>query len=164
LILSTYHWYINWVLDTTRKGLFISYSHKDKDWLAKVQPHIKVLENMGVAVNLWDDTQIKAGMKWREEIEKALSTAKVAVLLVSTDFLNSDFISKDEIPPLLKAAEEDGATILPLILKPSLYTSYPSLKNYQSVNDPSKPLSKLSEAEQDEVLVSMAQRIMELMK
>lgn len=83
---------------------------------------------------------------------------------MSTDFLNSDFISKDEIPLLLKAAQEDGATILPLILKPSLYTSYPNLKEYQSVNDPSKPLSKLSEAEQDEVLVSLAQRIMELME
>ena len=147
-----------------RNGLFISYSHKDKDWLAKVQLHIKVLEKIGIVVNLWDDTKIKAGMKWREEIEKALASAKIAVLLVSTDFLNSDFISKDEIPPLLKAAQEDGATILPLILKPSLYTKYPNLKDYQSVNDPLKPLSKLSDAEQDEVLVSLAQRIMELME
>jgi hypothetical protein len=121
-------------------------------------------KKMGVSVNLWDDTQIKAGMKWHDEIERALLSAKVAVLLVSTDFLNSDFISNEEVPALLKASEEDGATILPLILKPSLYTNYPSLKDYQSVNDPSKPLSKLSEAEQDEVLVSMAKRIMELMQ
>jgi GTPase SAR1 family protein len=153
--------HLEWV---KRNGLFISYSHKDKNWLAKVQAHIKVLAKIGIVVNLWDDTQIKAGMKWREEIEKALSIAKVAILLVSTDFLNSDFINKDEIPRLLKAAQEDGATILPLIIRPSLYTTHPSLRDYQAVNDPSKPLSKLSRPEQDEVLVSMTQRIMELMK
>ena len=147
-----------------RNGLFISYSHKDKEWLAKVQPHIEVLERMGIAVNLWDDTQIKPGMKWREEIEKALGSAKVAVLLISTDFLNSDFISRDEVPALLKAAQEDGATILPLILKPCLYTSYPNLKEYQAVNDPSRPLSKLSKSKQDEILVALSQRIIELMQ
>jgi hypothetical protein len=64
----------------------------------------------------------------------------------------------------LKAAQEDGATILPLILKPSLYTSYPNLKDYQSVNDPSKSLSKLRKSEQDEILVALSQRIMELMQ
>ena len=147
-----------------RNGLFISYSHQDKDWLTKVQPHIEVLEKMGIAVNLWDDTQIKAGMRWKEEIEKALASAKVAVLLVSTDFLNSDFISRDEVPALLKAAQEDGATILPLILKPCLYTSYPDLKEYQAVNDPSKPLSTLRKSEQDKILVALSQRIIELMK
>jgi hypothetical protein len=148
-----------------RNGLFISYSHQDKDWLTKVQPHIKILEKMGIAVRLWDDTQIKAGMKWREEIEKALASAKVAVLLVSTDFLNSDFISRDEIPALLRAAQEEGATILPLILEPCLYTDYPTLKDYQAVNDPfRKPLSKLRKSEQDEILVALSRRIIELMK
>jgi GTPase SAR1 family protein len=147
-----------------RNGLFISYSHQDRDWLAKVQPHINVLGKMGITVNLWDDTQIKAGMKWKEEIEKALGSAKVAVLLVSTDFLNSDFISRDEVPALLKAAQEDGATILPLILKPCLYTSYPDLKDYQAVNDPSKPLSTLRKDKQEEIFVALSRRIIELMQ
>ena len=147
-----------------RNKLFISYSHHDKDWLAKVQPHIEVLENMDIAVNLWDDTQIKAGMKWREEIEKALASAKVAVLLVSTSFLNSDFISRDEVPALLKAAQEDGATILPLILRPCLYKSHPKLKEYQAVNDPSRPLSTLRPSKQEEIFVALSERIRELME
>jgi internalin A len=147
-----------------RNKVFISYSHKDKRWLKKVQTHLKVLENEGISVNLWDDTQIKSGMKWRDEIEKALSAAKVAIMLVSTDFLASDFISKNELPPLLKAAEDDGATILPLILKVCRYTSHKNLSEFQSVNDPKKPLSKLSANNQDEILVELADRIEELMK
>ena len=67
-------------------------------------------------------------------------------------------------PPLLKAAENDGATILPLILKPCRYTNHENLSQFQSVNDPKKPLSKLSENDQDEVLVNLADRIAELMK
>jgi len=147
-----------------RNKVFISYSHNDKDWLEKVQTHLKVLEHEGVTVNLWDDTKIKAGTKWHNEITKALSTAKVAILLVSTEFLASDFIYTDEIPPLLKAAEKDGATILPLILKPCRYTKHAKLSTFQAVNDPAKPLSKLEENEQDEILVELADRISELMK
>jgi hypothetical protein len=145
-----------------RDQVFVSYSHKDQEWLTRVQTHLKVLKNLGIEMNLWDDTQIKPGMNWKEEIRKALSAAKVAILLVSADFLASDFVSSDELPPLLKAAENDGATILPLILKPCLYKMHPKLGDIQAVNDPIKPLSKLAEYEQDEIFVTLVERVAEL--
>ena len=146
---------------TTRNKVFVSYSHNEGDWLKKVQTHLKVLEHLGIEVDLWDDTKIKAGDKWRDEIENALAKTKVAILLVSTDFLASDFIAKDELPPLLKAAENEGATILPVIVKPSLFNRS-KLTEFQAVNDPSKPLSSLSESEQEQVFVDLANRIIEL--
>jgi hypothetical protein len=146
-----------------RDKVFISHSRKDSEWLARVQTHLEVLENLGIPVQVWDDTQIKAGMRRREEIEKALAGAKVAILLVSTDFLRSDFISEDELPPLLKAAHQDGATILPLILKPSLFDQHKELYEFQAVNDPEEPLSTLEESEQDKVMVALARRVVELM-
>jgi hypothetical protein len=152
-------------LKNIRNSVFISYSHDDDPkWLKKVQTHLQALENEGTPVNLWDDTKIKAGMIWRDEIEKGLRTTKVAILLVSTNFLASDFISKDELPPLLKAAEQDGATILPLILKTSRYANHKKLSKFQAVNDPQKePLSKLTEDEQDDILVRLTDRISELL-
>ena len=146
-----------------RNKIFISYSHKNGEWLSKVQTHLKALEHLGIEVNLWDDTNIKTGDRWRVEIWKALAETKVAVLLISTDFLASDFVAKDELHPLLKAAEEEGTTILPVIIKPSLFNQT-KLAEFQAVNDPTKPLSALSEAEQDKVLVKLAERIIELVE
>ena len=146
-----------------RDKIFVSYSHKDKQWLERVQTHLKVLNKLGLTVKKWDDTQIKSGMKWQDEIKKALAEAKAAVLLVSTDFLASDFISTDELPLLLKAAKNEGTTILPLILKPCLFTKHKELEEFQSVNEPSQPLSSLSENDQEEVLVDLANRIAELL-
>jgi len=145
-----------------REKAFISHSHKNKKWLERVQAHLKVVEKLDITVNSWDDTQIKSGMEWKAEIVKELSSAKVAILLVSTDFLASDFIDKIELPALLKAAEDDDATILPLILEPCLFTEH-KLSEFQSINDPSKPLSKLRKNGQEEQLVKLAKRVAELM-
>ena len=147
-----------------RNKIFISYSHEDKEWLKRVQKHLSVLENNAVNIDVWDDTRIKAGMKWEKEIEKAISETKIAVLLISTDFLASGFILKDELPPLLKAAENDGAKILPLILMPSRFTKTKNLRQFTAVNDPEKePLVNLNKGEQERILVKLANRIEELL-
>lgn len=147
-----------------RTNVFVSYSHKDRAWLEKVQTQFKVLDHLGIKINLWDDTKIKSGDKLYAEIKKTLAETKVAILLVSADFLASEFIANDELPSLLNAAENYGMTILPIILKPCLFTQHPRLSNFQSVNDPTEPLSTLSEGEQDQVFVDLAKRIIELVE
>ena len=113
-------------------------------------------------MNFYDENWDALAGKLRNEIEKALLTAKVAILLVSTDFLASEFIRTNELPPLLKAAENDGATILPLILKPCLFNLHKNLAEFQAVNSPKTSLSKLPDHEQDQILVDLATRIAEL--
>lgn len=144
---------------TQRTQVFISYSHKDKVWLQKLQTHLTPFIR-GQYLYVWDDTQILPGSKWKEEIEKALASAKIAVLLVTPDFLASKFIHEQELPPLLEASEREGLTILWIPVRSSSY-KITKINDYQAAHNPSKPLSSLNDAEQDDAWVSICDRIQE---
>ncbi|PSB35710.1 COR domain-containing protein [Stenomitos frigidus] len=140
-----------------RDQIFVSYSHQDKEWLGKLQIHLKpLIRKHQLAV--WDDTKIAAGAEWYKEIETALATAKVAVLLVSPNFLASDFIHDEELPSLLDAAATDGLTVIWIHLSHSAYRDT-DISKYQAAHEPSQPLNSLTSAEQDRVLVSICQTI-----
>ena len=109
-------------------------------------------------IDYWDDSKILPGQKWKEEIRKAINETKVAILLVSTDFLGSEFISTNELPPLLKAAEENGAVILTVILKPCLFEEFTELNQYQSLNPPNRPAIKMDSTEQEELYVNLVRQ------
>ena len=138
--------------------VFVSYSYADAGCLTRLQIHLKPLEQEN-QIELWDDTRIVAGAKWKEEIEAALERAAIAVLLISADFLASDFVLDNELPPLLQAAEEKGTTILPVILKPCRFSRDKNLSGFQAINDPRNPLLSQPEAEQEEMYAKLAERI-----
>jgi hypothetical protein len=146
----------------TRSKVLVSYSHADAMWLERLRVHLKPLERDGI-IELWDDTRIQAGARWRQEIRKAIDSAKVALLLISADFLASDFIVENELPPLLASAKEEGTVILPLIVSPSRFTHTESLSQFQAVNDPSKPLVAMSRSQQEVLLVKVAEIIEEVL-
>ena|SRR6478735_8845426 len=98
------------------------------------------------------------------EIKKALNETKVAILLVSTDFLGSVFISNHELPPLLKAAEEAGAVILMVILKPCLFEEFPELNQFQAMNPPSRPVSRMEYDEKEELFVNLVRQTKRVLK
>ncbi len=140
-----------------RHSVFVSYSHRDREWLDRLNVHLRPMVRDRALV-VWDDTKIAPGSKWKEEIKTALVAARVAFLLVSADFLASDFVVTNELPLLLTAARDDGAVILPLILSPSRFLHTP-LAEFQALNDPSRPLIALTRAEQEEILVRATEAV-----
>jgi O-acetyl-ADP-ribose deacetylase (regulator of RNase III) len=141
----------------TRERIFVSYSHKDRVWEERLEKMLKPLvRNNSIVV--WADRQIKPGSRWREEIQKALSMTKVAVLLVSPEFLASDFIANEELPPLLSAAEADGVTVMWACISSCLYEETP-IEAYQAAHDISKPLDTLTGAERNNALANICREI-----
>ncbi|MBV9616491.1 MAG: toll/interleukin-1 receptor domain-containing protein, partial [Ktedonobacteraceae bacterium] len=146
----------------TGNSVFISYSHKDSKYLQEFQTHLKYYIRAH-NIDAWDDTQIAAGSNWQEVIEKTLQSAKAAVLLISPDFLASDFIAHHELPPILASAEQRNLTVLSIIIKPSAFEDT-SLFRFQSVNAPSNPLAKMSPAKRDEIWKKTAEIVWNLLR
>jgi hypothetical protein len=144
-------------LPVTRDQVFVSYCHKDALWLEKILVHLRPLERRGI-VDVWSDRRIESGDVWRKEIAAALARARVALLLVSPDFLASDFIDSEELPPLLAAAERCGCRVIPVLVRPSLFESIPELACFQGV-PVGDTLSELSEPEVDRVLAELVRKL-----
>jgi hypothetical protein len=139
--------------------LFISYSHVDTRCLERLLVHLKPLERSNTVV-CWSDTRIRTGDKWRTELQKNLEEAVIAILLISADFLASDFIVNNELPPLLIKADQNGLRILPVILKPCGFRRDPILSTFQAANDPSSPLLGMTSIEQEALYDKIAEEVM----
>src|SRR6266700_2886637 len=142
---------------STRSKVFISYSHKDARYLDQLVEHLAYYERNNL-IESWSDKKITPGAQWRAEIKRAIEYTKVAVLLFSPSFLASKFIAENELPPLLHAAEKEGAIILPVIVRPSNFEDT-EFVIFQTVNSPSMPVAKMKGFQRDELWAKVARDI-----
>lgn len=100
--------------------IFVSYSHKDTDWKDRVCLYLHCLRmQRRLDFQAWDDSEINVSENWEQKIDEAISCAKVALLLISPDFLVSSFIMQKEVPKLRKLEADGRLAIVPLIIRPS---------------------------------------------
>ena len=125
--------------------------------------HLGVLERQKL-LQTWDDRRIKAGDEWFEEIEKEMTTAQVAVLLISANSLTSDFILHTEVPSLLERRESEGMIVFPVIVKPCLWEEVPWLARLQARPKDGKPLSSFPSSRRDAELAKIAKEILEIVR
>jgi hypothetical protein len=144
-------------LEGAPNSIFISYSRKDKKYLAEFHTHLALYVRKG-AIMPWDDTKILPGSKWSVEINRALQAARIAVFLVSANFFASDFIARREMAPLLQAAQQKGVLILSVILSACAF-EYSELGQFQAINDASMPLNQMTRAKRDVVWQKLARLI-----
>jgi predicted acylesterase/phospholipase RssA len=145
-----------------RNQVFVSYSHKDKDWLTRFQTNLTVIEAF-TGVKVWNDRAIQPGENWSNEIIRALRSTKVAIFLVSSNFLASEFIRELEMKYFIELSEQEKVPILWIAVSHCNYEITP-LKYIQCANDPEKPLDQLSEADQKQEFKKICNTIMKEMQ
>src|SRR4051812_5748490 len=107
--------------------LFISYSHKDEALRAELDKHLTQLRRES-QLDIWSDHRILVGKEIDAEISEALESADVIMLLLSSDFLASDYCYGIEMARAMERHERREAIVLPVLLRPCDFHTAPFRK------------------------------------
>ena len=119
--------------------VFISYAHEDEPFKDKLDKMMAGMKRRGV-IETWQDRLIEPGDDWYESIQTAMNDTDMALLLVSSDFIDSSFINNEEVPKLLKRRESEGMRVIPIIVRPCLWKSEPMLPKLNVLPKDGKPV------------------------
>src|SRR5947208_10061471 len=96
--------------------IFFCYAHEDETLLNKLKAHLRPLQRQGL-IDVWHDRDINAGQEWEQEISKHLNEAQIILLLISPDFMDSDYCYSKEMQRALERHEHREARVIPIILR-----------------------------------------------
>ena len=125
--------------------VFISYSKQDKELRDGLLSHLRPLEKQGIIT--WHDRQITPGTNWDDEIKARLNAADIILLLVSADFLATDYCTQVEIPEALRRHDAGDAIVMPVILR-SCAWKYTPLAAIQAYPEKAKPIKSWSDIDE----------------
>ena len=142
-------------MSDTAIEVFFSYAHKDEDLKDELVKHLSILKRSGV-IRDWHDRQITAGTEWAGAIDEHLESARVILLLISSNFLASDYCYDLELKRALERHEAGEARVIPIILK-AVDWQGASFGKLQALPKDAKPIT--SWTNQDEAFTNVAQGI-----
>ncbi len=96
--------------------VFFSYAHEDEALRDELAKHLKLLERQKV-IKGWHDRKITAGEEWKNSIDDHLESADIILLLISSDFMASDYCYDVELERAMKRHELKDARVIPVILR-----------------------------------------------
>jgi hypothetical protein len=108
-------------------NVFYSYAHEDESWRRELEKHLSMLKRQGFITG-WHDREISAGTEWAGEIQAHLDAAQLILLLVSPDFLASDYCYSIEMTRAIERHAAREARVIPIILRPCDWTYSPLSK------------------------------------
>ena len=120
--------------------VFISYAHEDQALLKELEKHLATLRRQNIIAS-WYDGAIIPGEEWEHQIIEHLNSAQIILLLVSADFINSDFCYGIEMEQALARQDADQARVIPIILRPVDWNAAPFAK-LQALPSGSKPVTR----------------------
>jgi hypothetical protein len=145
-------------------ALFVSYSHQDEAEKDALLVQLGVLQQGAGLIDVWSDDRIQGGEDWEQEISEAMERAEVAILLVSANFLTSDFILGKEVPKLLRRRESEGLVVVPVIAKHCAWREIKWLAKLNVRPKNGNPVWREDGAYADEELSAIAEEIADIMK
>src|SRR6266487_5269251 len=97
--------------------VFYSYAYRDEFLRNELEKHLMNLSRQGRIIN-WHNHRITAGKEWAQEIDMHINTAQLILLLISPDFLASDYCYELEMKRALERHKADDALVIPILLRP----------------------------------------------
>ncbi len=146
---------------TDRAGIFIAYCFAEKKWFDRVQAALKpVIGNETIAA--WDERRLQAGTLWKAELAEFLGSRKLAIMIVSDIFLESDFVARAKLPALLEAERENGLKICWVLASHCLHELVP-LNPADAAHDLLAALDGLGLEKREGELGKIAHRVAQLL-
>ncbi len=140
-----------------RTGIFIAYCFPEKKWFDRVHAAIKpVVGNEGIVV--WDERRLSGGGTWKTELSDILASRKVAMMIVSDIFLESDFIARAKLPALLESESEQGLKICWVLASHCLF-EIAGLNALDAANSINSALDGLGVEKRDAELLEIARQV-----
>ncbi len=157
---------------SARSGVFIAYSHRDRDLLGELQKQLKPLQKAWM-LDLWDDLRVDSGPRGAAELRRAIDAARVALLLISPGFLASPFVAEHALPITLAMQQHPRAAVMCLYLRPAMdvFAEYRyrdphsradrsiRITSFHALNDPTCPLASQTKPAREGILAAAAEEI-----
>jgi regulator of protease activity HflC (stomatin/prohibitin superfamily) len=119
--------------------IFLSYAHEDEDLRDELEKHLSILKRLGL-ITTWHDRKIGAGKEWKGEIDTHLNTAHVILLLISPDFVASEYCWGVEVQRAMERHDAGETRVVPTILRPVAWEDAPFGK-LQALPTDAKPIT-----------------------
>ncbi len=142
--------------------VFYSYAHEDERLQKRLEMQLSLFRQQGL-IQEWHDRKIFAGKDWKREIDTNLSTADIILLLVSPDFMASDYCYGIEVKQALERHEVGAARVIPVILRPVDWEGAPFSK-LQALPTGGKPVTSRSWHSLDEAFLDIAKGVRKAIK
>lgn len=142
--------------------IFISYSHKNSIYKESILKYMCAIMQKDLIIEEWHDQYIQAGTNWKASIFEAINRAKIAILLISTDFLVSDFIMKEELPAILEKEKSGKLRIYPIYCETLPIELVDWLENRQYRPSGKEGLFSIAKRKRTNALVDITRELVEI--
>ena len=140
--------------------IFFCYAREDEDLRNGLEKQLRALKRQGL-IDLWHDREISPGLEWESEIDKHLNTAQIILLLISPDFMDSDYCYSVEMKRAMQRHKRGDARVIPIILRPVYWRGAPFGK-LQALPVDAKPVKSWGDL--DEAFFNIAEGIRDVIE